>query len=111
MKAIERRMAILETLCERKFDKVENLAFEFNVSEWTIRQDILELSLSYPIYTKTGKYGGGVYIAEDYKLGKKYLTDAEAEFLERLLPELADDDASKMQAIIKKFKQPRRGKK
>ena len=67
MKAIERRMAILETLCERKFDKVENLAFEFNVSEWTIRQDILELSLSYPIYTKTGKYGGGVYIAEDYK--------------------------------------------
>ena len=47
MKANERRMAILEALCERRREQVANLAFEFGVTEWTIRQDILTLSLSY----------------------------------------------------------------
>lgn len=45
MKANERRMAILEALCERRREQVANLAFEFGVTEWTIRQDILTLSL------------------------------------------------------------------
>ena len=54
MKANERRMAILEALCERRREQVANLAFEFGVTEWTIRQDILTLSLSYPVYTVQG---------------------------------------------------------
>ena len=47
MKALERRQRILETLCERRYEKVENLAFEFSVNESTVRRDIQELSLSY----------------------------------------------------------------
>lgn len=35
---------------------------EFEVSERTISRDIEELSLTKPIYTKSGRYGGGVYI-------------------------------------------------
>ena len=73
MKATERRQAILEALCERRQDKIENLAFEFDVTERTIRNDVLELSLTYPIYTVAGRYNSGVFIADDYYLGKQYL--------------------------------------
>ena len=55
MTASERRNAILEVLCFRRFDTVANLAFEFGVTDRTIRNDILTLSLEYPIYTTKGK--------------------------------------------------------
>ena len=54
MTASERRNAILEVLCFRRFDTVANLAFEFGVTDRTIRNDILTLSLEYPIYTTKG---------------------------------------------------------
>ena len=49
MRATERRMAILEALCERRHDSVENLANEFNVSVRTIKYDIEALILTYPV--------------------------------------------------------------
>ena len=60
MTASERRNAILEVLCFRRFDTVANLAFEFGVTDRTIRNDILTLSLEYPIYTTKGN-GGGIH--------------------------------------------------
>ena len=42
----ERREAILKVLCQRRQDKIDNLAFEFGVSVRTIKNDIEELSLS-----------------------------------------------------------------
>ena len=45
MKALERRQVLIELLCERRHDKIENLAFELNVNERTIRRDLEELSL------------------------------------------------------------------
>ena len=60
MTATERRQAILEALCERRRETVENLAYEFSVSTRTIKRDILELSLSYPVYTVSGRYHSGV---------------------------------------------------
>lgn len=69
MKALERRQALLELLCERRYEKMANLAFEFGVSRQTIQNDVLELSLSYPIYTSVGN-NGGVYVQEGYHLGK-----------------------------------------
>lgn len=109
-KAAERRLAILETLCVRRFDTAENLAFEFGVSEWTIRQDILELSLSYPVCTKQGK-GGGVYVVDGYRLGKTYFTAVETALLEKLSLNLQGEDLATMQTILKKFREPKRGKK
>ena len=38
--AVERRQAILEILCERRHEKIDNLAFEFEVERRTIRRDI-----------------------------------------------------------------------
>jgi len=67
MSLFERRTALLQRLYERKHDTLMNLAFEFGVSERTIRRDIDALSLVAPIYTQAGRYGGGVYILSDYK--------------------------------------------
>lgn len=108
--AAERRVAILEYLCECRQATRERLATEFGVSNRTIERDLLVLSCSYPIYTVQGT-GGGIFIDEDYRLGKKYLTDTEAALLEQLADKLTGDELGTMQAILKKFKQPRRGKK
>ena len=105
MKALERRQAIIELLCERRTEKIENLAFEFSVNECTIRRDIQELSLSYPIYTKTGTYGG-VYVAEDYYLGKQYLESEEKELLESLSVTVGDDQRKMLESIIRRFGRP-----
>lgn len=40
MKAIERRQAMLELLCERRHEKIENIAFEFGVSRKTVMHDV-----------------------------------------------------------------------
>lgn len=105
MKALERRQAIIELLCERRFEKIENLAFEFSVNECTIRRDIQELCLSYPIYTKTGTYGG-VYVADDYYLGKQYLSKEQRNVLENLMQTVDDDQRKALQSIISKFGRP-----
>ena len=102
MTASERRNAILEVLCFRRFDTVANLAFEFKVSKRTIRYDIELLSLSYPIYTVQGN-GGGIHVDEKYRLGKTYLKDEQQELLERLLTSLNGKDAEVMKSIIRTF--------
>ena len=105
MRALERRQAILELLCERRTEKIENLAFEFSVNECTIRRDILELSLSYPIYTRTGIYGG-VYVDKDYYFGKQYLRSEEKELLESLSSSVGEDQRKILESIIKRFGRP-----
>lgn len=106
MKATERRQALLEHLCEVRQSTLENLAFEFSVSISTIRRDVLELSLSYPVYTVCGKYDGGVYIANDYFLGKQYLSEKQRNVLESLLPTVDDDQRKVLLSIVSKFGRP-----
>ena len=69
---VERRQMILKIICERKADKIDNLAFEFSVCRNTIKKDIEVLSMSFPIYTTQGN-GGGVHIVDGFKLEMKYL--------------------------------------
>ena len=102
MTASERRNAILEDLCIRRFEKVSNLAFQYGVTERTIRNDILILSLEYPIYTAKGN-GGGIYVDENFRLGKVFLKSEQQELLERILPGLDEKDAEVMKSIIKTF--------
>ena len=106
MKANERRQALLEHLCEVRQSTLENLAFHFSVSQSTIRRDVLELSLSYPVYTVCGKYDGGVYIAHDYYFGKRFLSPEQEELLASLAPTLDDDQRKIMESIIRKFGRP-----
>lgn len=73
----DRHMDIVNLLVTGQRIKCVNLAFEFNVSTKTIKQDIAELSLYYPIDTYAG-CGGGIelrkgYIINGYIMKRKYL--------------------------------------
>ena len=59
MGAAERRQQILELLCRRRKDTMQNLASELGVSERTIRRDVEILTRTYPLETICGRYGGG----------------------------------------------------
>ena len=73
----ERRNAILRLLCRRRYETIHNLAVEFGVSERTIRRDIEILSYTEPIYTQTGRHGGGVYVVEGYNMDRMYMSEEE----------------------------------
>ena len=102
----ERRMAILEYMCERRHETLENLMFEFDVSRSTIIRDLSELSRHYPICTRPGN-GGGVHIMEGFFLGRKYLNAKQHELLERLSVRLDGDDLKTMKSILKVFSAPK----
>ena len=102
MMASERRNAILEDLCMRRFERINNLAFQYGVTERTIRNDIMILSLEYPIYTAQGN-GGGIYVDKNFRLGKVFLKSEQQKLLERLLPGLDGKDAEVMKTILKTF--------
>ena len=103
MRATERRQALLELLCERRHDTMENLAFEFGVSRHTIMRDVLELSVSYPVYTVSGRHDSGVFVQDDYYLGKQYLSTEQQAVLESLLTKCNADEKKTMQSILKRF--------
>lgn len=103
LKANERRQKILEILCVRRQETMENLAQEFNVTIRTIRNDIEELTLAHPIETVRGRYGGGVRVADGYYLGRKYLKPDQQELLKRLSENLTGEDLATMNSILSEF--------
>lgn len=102
----ERRQSLLESLCERRRDKVVCLAQEFGVCERTLRNDLMILSCSYPVYTRQGR-DGGVFVAEGFELGRSYLTLKQAKLLRRLAIGLKGEDKETMDSIFTKFLFPR----
>ena len=46
MDAVERRQQILELLCQRRKDTMQNLAADLGVSERTLRRDVERLTRS-----------------------------------------------------------------
>ena len=103
MNYAERREAILEVLCIRRHDTYRNLAFEFQVSRETIRQDIAVLMCSYPIETVRGRYGGGIKIADGFYLYRKKLTARQAALLVKLSAQLTGDDLATIDSILHQF--------
>lgn len=99
----ERRMEIMEVLCHRRQETMENLASEFDVSIRTIRNDIDYLSLSYPLETLRGRYGGGIRVMDGFYMNRKYLKKEQKELLERLSTSLIGNDLAILNSIIKDF--------
>ena len=99
---IERRQRIIEILNMRRSEKIENLAFEFDVTRRTIENDIQVLSCSYPIDTKTGPTGC-VYVQDGFDLYERYLTAKQFEVLERLKGTATGEDAKVLETIMKSF--------
>ena len=101
----ERRCKVLQILCERRSETIDNLAFELSVGRSTIRRDVDVLSMSFPLYTTKGT-GGGVHIVDNFNLGMKYLTSAQCALLERLLESLVGNERELLYSIIKTFRNP-----
>lgn len=114
MGTAERRMELLKTLCKRKFDTISNLAFEFGVSERTIRRDIQILSLQEPIYTQTGRYNGGVYILNSFSANMTYFSEKESDVMSKVLDklmcgkqiDLSDEDLFILKRIVTNYTKP-----
>ncbi len=102
----ERRQMILEVLCERRIELAENLAVEFNVTTRTIYKDIEILACSYPIYTTQGN-GGGIHVVEGFRLGMKYLTKEQEEFLESILDDYIELERKILVEILNTFRMPK----
>lgn len=102
MNVAERRAQIMKLLYRRKHETVANMAYEFGVSERTILRDVEALSLTEPIYTQAGRYGGGVYIMDGYSPSAFYFKADELELLNKLI---ADMDNSTYCTLTEKEKQ------
>lgn len=105
--ALDRRTAILEILSDRRRETYSNLAFELGVSTKTIERDITILSVSAPIFTSKGN-GGGVYVADGYRYGNRFLNDTQLALLEKLSINLNEEDTKTMNSILKTFTKPRK---
>lgn len=64
--SFERRLEILFILMRNKKCSMTELAFQYSVSDRTIRRDILFLSRYAPICTKTG-LNGGAFLMDGYR--------------------------------------------
>ena len=80
----ERREKIMRILYAKGHCTTSELAENFGVSERTVRRDIGLLSLSKPIYTKSGKNGGGIYIVEGYRIDRNYFSTEEENLLKKV---------------------------
>lgn len=107
MTADERRGVILDIICARRYETIDNLAFELDASRRTIERDVLHLSLRFPIYTMQGK-GGGILISDDFRWSAKYLSSEQLALLNNLGSKLKGKDAEIMSSIIKMFSMPKK---
>lgn len=114
----ERRCEIMKILCRRRSETIQKMASELGVSERTIRRDIEILSLKEPIYTKSGRYGGGVYVEESYSMERMYMADEELSVLHKLY-DFADkrspcalnaDEKRILHSIISTYTKPKQRK-
>lgn len=110
----ERRNEIMKILCRRRYETISNLANEFGVSRRTILRDIECLSITEPIYTQCGRYGGGVYIMDDYTLANMYMSEKELNVLNKLASfaesktkcNLEDREYDLLKKIISQYTKP-----
>lgn len=114
MGTAERRQKIMEILNIRRHELISNLAHEFGVSSRTIRRDIEVLSLTEPIYTRSGRYSGGIYVLEGYNPRQMYMTENETALLLKIYKNMCDaketvfatDDLSNLKQLIEKYTKP-----
>ncbi|MGN1080866.1 MAG: helix-turn-helix transcriptional regulator [Acutalibacteraceae bacterium] len=114
MGTAERRNSIMKLLYLRKHETVHNLAFEFGVSERTIRRDIDVLSLDEPIYTQSGRYRGGVYLDDNYRQGYMFFSEDESDLIKKLIKHfdirsqsvLSQSEMEILKHILKRYSKP-----
>lgn len=93
METTERRQSILKLLCRCRHATIAELSDIYAVSERTISRDIVALS-KYPIYTRTGRSEGGVYVMDGYYGDPIHLSDEEIKLLIKIYEYIQESDES-----------------
>ena len=99
----ERRNNIYAELRAQRHLNINYLAEKYSVNEKTIRRDIDELTLTYPIETVRGRYGGGVKLSDWYHPTRTTLCPEQVALLKKLAPSLQGDDLAVMNSILSQF--------
>lgn len=114
MGTAERRYEIMKILCRRRHETIRNLASELGVSMRTVQRDIEKLSITEPIFTQFGRYGGGVYVVEGFSMDRMYMTDAELDVLQKLYIAsdgnaglLTCDEKKLLSSLISQYSKPK----
>ena len=103
MTATERYSEILMKILRCGHVKISDLQEEFRVSRSTIKRDLQEISRHFPIRSVEGRYGG-IFLDKDYRLGMQYLTNPQANLLEKISASLTGEDLILMRGILNTFK-------
>jgi len=119
MGTAERRAEIMRILCRRRHETISNLAEEFGVSTRTIQRDVEILSITESIYTRCGRYNGGIYVLQDYVMDRMYMTDCELSVLHKLacfaqsraVCDLDKNEFNVLNRIISQYTKPKKERK
>ena len=68
MDIFERRIAMIFFIYNCRHTNISSLAEKYMVSERTIKRDIDAIGYFVPLITKRGRYHGGIFIMDNYKL-------------------------------------------
>ena len=104
--SFDRRMKILSILMNHKIISRLELARTFSVSDVTIAKDVIAISRYAPISSKMGRYGG-IYLIEEYKTERAYLSREEERLIEKIIQTLSGKDQMPMKVILYKFAMPK----
>ena len=114
MRTHERRERIVQIIAMCGTVTAKELATRLRVTPRTILRDIEVLSIVEPIYTQSGRYGGGVYVIDDYTFGRMYMTDRELAVLHKVaffaenksVCDLSEDEFALLKTIILMYTKP-----
>ena len=105
--SFERRLEILFILMRNKKCSMTELAFQYSVSDRTIRRDILFLSRYAPICTKTG-LNGGAFLMDGYRKELMlHLSREEEALLLKIMRTLDEKEQHLIYNIINKYAMPK----
>ncbi len=68
MDMFERRISMIFFIYNCRHTNIPSLAEKYMVSERTIKRDIDAIGYFVPLETRRGRYHGGVFIMDNYKL-------------------------------------------
>lgn len=114
MGTTERIFEMMKHLCQVRHATMPELADKFGVSVRSIKRDIDELGYLIPLEIKTGRYEGGVYVMDDYRWDKAYMSAEDIALLikiktigangKRLI--LEGEDLLRLERIITTYSMP-----
>lgn len=102
----ERRAEIMRILTARRSITMPELAATFGVTTRTIQNDILALTLDYPLYTRQGN-GGCVYVAEWYHPHRNVLSNEQQDVLSRLMESANEHDREVLRQMLVEYGSPK----